>query len=106
MQIDRRFRVSGDGRWALATDGLQWVLQRRDRKRGNRSFTSMGFVRTTKIVLVRVMREVSVPEAVIEELVLDLPPSFDHWIAYGGLAAAGQPDTRQDNGEAVDSECA
>jgi hypothetical protein len=41
------------GRWAVAADGLQWILQRR---RGDR-WENLSFVRSTKDTLARCMRE-------------------------------------------------
>src|SRR5262245_21979701 len=49
--MDRQIVV--DGRWSIATDGLQWILQRR---RGQR-WESLSFVRTTRDILARCMRE-------------------------------------------------
>jgi hypothetical protein len=40
-------------RWAIATDGTQWILQRR---RGDR-WENLSFVRTTRDILARCMRQ-------------------------------------------------
>ena len=58
-KVDAVRTLNGDrqivarGRWAIATDGVQWVLQRR---RGDR-WQNLSFVRTTRDVLARCMRE-------------------------------------------------
>ena len=46
-------QVVAQGRWAIATDGIQWVLQRR---RGDR-WENLSFVRTTRDILARCLRE-------------------------------------------------
>jgi len=46
-------QIIAQGRWAIATDGVQWILQRR---RGDR-WQNLSFVRTTRDILARCMRE-------------------------------------------------
>jgi hypothetical protein len=46
-------QIVARGRWAIATDGAQWILRRR---RGDR-WQNLSFVRTTRDVLARCMRE-------------------------------------------------
>ena len=46
-------QVVAQGRWAIATDGVQWILQRH---RGDR-WENLSFVRTTRDILARCMRE-------------------------------------------------
>ena len=75
MQKDRTFRT--DDGWALATDGLQWVLQR---KKGNR-WDAVSFVRTTKDILARCMWEKGVPADVATRLLDGLPGHFETWLA-------------------------
>lgn len=53
---DKLFRISG--RWALASDGLQWVLLRQKR---SEKWGGVSFVRSTKDVLARCMREKGTP---------------------------------------------
>jgi len=46
-------QIVARGRWAIATDGIQWILQRH---RGDR-WQDLSFVRTTRDILARCMRE-------------------------------------------------
>ena len=46
-------QIAAQGRWAIATDGAQWILQRR---RGDR-WQNLSFVRTTRDILARCLRE-------------------------------------------------
>jgi hypothetical protein len=70
---ERQFAVSG--RWALAADGLQWMLQRRAGQR----WQSVSFVSPTRDVLVRCMREKGCPPADAERLLAGLPSTFEEW---------------------------
>lgn len=60
------------GRWAIATDGIQWIVQR---YRGNR-WRSLKFVRTTKPVLARCLREAGVSAAESAALLDSIPDKF------------------------------
>jgi hypothetical protein len=57
--------IAVSGRWAIATDGLQWILQRRkesvDRRSGKEIWQPMSFVCTTKEILTRCMEEKGTP---------------------------------------------
>ena len=75
MQTDRQFRVAGC--WALASDGVQWVLQYR--AVGTKRWQAVKFVRSTKTHLAQRLRELKVPKA--EQLLEGLPDSFDEWAA-------------------------
>src|SRR5262249_49411155 len=59
---ERQFAISG--RWALAADSLQWMLQRRAGQR----WQSVSFVSSTRDVLLRCMREKGCPPADAERL--------------------------------------
>jgi hypothetical protein len=82
MQTDKRFRVSG--RWALASDGAQWVIQRKDGSRWH----SLKFVHTTRDILARCMRETEMPYHDMLTLLDDLPDTFDDW---RGMVAPSAP---------------
>ena len=58
---DRQFAVSG--KWALAADRLQWMLQRQRMHKGRVDWHSVSFVASTKDVLARCMREKGCPPA-------------------------------------------
>ena len=65
------------GNWALGADGLQWILYRRhSQARGG--WTGISFVRSTRDILARCMREKGCGEDA-ERLLAHLPPSFDDW---------------------------
>jgi hypothetical protein len=60
---DRQLAISGN--WAIATDGVQWILQRRkdiDRRNGRVVWRAVSFVRSTKDILARCMREKGCPQ--------------------------------------------
>jgi hypothetical protein len=99
MQTDRQFRVSGN--WALASDGLQWVLQRR----GGGRWNAVSFVRSTKAVLTRCMskNEKGVPPADAARLLALLPDTFDEWIAGPGRAAMKPNSPEGHRGSSDDS---
>jgi hypothetical protein len=74
MQRDKRFRAVED--WALASDGVQWVLQRQS---GPGNWQAVSFVRSSKAALVRCMREKGAPPHVAEQLLEGLPADFEAW---------------------------
>jgi hypothetical protein len=63
------------GKWALASDGLQWILQRRSGAQWHGVF----FVRSTKDILARCMREKGATPDDIHSLLDSLPDRFDDW---------------------------
>jgi hypothetical protein len=74
---DRQFAVSG--KWALAADRLQWMVQRRHMNKGQVKWTSVSFVASTKVILARCLREKGCPPADAERLLAGLPCTFDEW---------------------------
>jgi hypothetical protein len=82
VSADRQFTRSGD--WALASDGVQWVLQCRrsaDKRPGRHGgWRGVSFVRSTRDILARCMREKGVPIDDAQRLLADLPATFDAWI--------------------------
>ena len=100
---ERQFAISG--RWALAADSLQWMLQRRAGQR----WQSVSFVSSTRDVLVRCMREKGCPPADAERLLAALPSTFGEWagkrvqtpatadLADGGGPPLGSADTALPN---------
>ena len=71
---DRAIAVSGD--WAVASDGVQWILQRGYAKGGWRN---VSFVRSTRDILARCMRENGINEDTAAQLLSGLPDTFDQW---------------------------
>jgi hypothetical protein len=84
VQIDRQIIVGE--RFAIATDGNQWVLQRLT----GQKWLAISFVRSTKDTLVRCMREAGAAKAEIETLLADLPAHFPGWEGYHD-ASRGPP---------------
>jgi hypothetical protein len=82
---DRQIVIGG--RFAVATDGLQWVLQRREGKQWH----AISFVRSTKAILARCLRGAGATAVDADALLADLPDRFSGWEAH---------DSRQ-NSEAV-----
>jgi hypothetical protein len=89
---DRQFAVSG--RWALASDGLQWMLQC---WRGQH-WQSVSFVRSTRDILARCMREKGCPPEDAERLLAHLPATFDEWKATRSHSQAVVDDFRERTG--------
>lgn len=75
---DRQFAISG--RWALATDGVQWILQRR----GGVGWRPVSFVHSTRDILRRCMREKGCPWEDAQRLLAGLPSTFDEWSGKRG----------------------
>ena len=74
---ERQFAISG--RWALAADSLQWMVQRQHMNKGQPAWRSVSFVASTKVILARCLRENGCPPADAERLLADLPPTFEEW---------------------------
>ena len=94
MQTDRQFRVAGC--WALASDGVQWVLQYRPA--GTKRWQAVKFIRSTRDHLACRVGELAVPSCDAEQLLEGLPDSFDEWARHdavdgkGDVALAEQPN--------------
>jgi hypothetical protein len=71
---DRVFATAGD--WAVASDGIQWILLRR-RMGQQQGWRPVSFVRSTKDILARCMREKGVDVDTADLLLSGLPDSFD-----------------------------
>ena len=69
--------------WRLASDPLQWVVQRRgsfDVKRGERRWNAVSFVATRRDILFRVLRELEAEVSPDAQAALDdLPQTFREW---------------------------
>jgi hypothetical protein len=74
METDKQFRVAD--RWALASDGLQWILQHR---KGDQ-WRSVSYTRSEKGILARCMREKGTPDNEARILLDGLPDTFDEWL--------------------------
>jgi hypothetical protein len=74
---DRVFATSGD--WALASDGIQWMLMRRRTRSAGSYWNPVSFVRSTRDILARCMREKGVDERAAGILLSGLPDTFDQW---------------------------
>ncbi|MGA7453737.1 MAG: hypothetical protein WBW73_21500 [Rhodoplanes sp.] len=72
---DRLFTTSGD--WALASDGIQWSLQRRK----SAGWNPVSFVRSSRDILARCMREKGVGADTATQLLAGLPATFNEWTA-------------------------
>jgi hypothetical protein len=72
---DRVFATAGD--WALASDGIQWMLMRH--RKGPHPWYPVSFVRSTRDILARCMREKGVELVTADLLLAGLPDTFDEW---------------------------
>ena len=71
--------IATSGDWSVTTDGLQWILRRRvgtDRRTGKPVWESVSFVRSTKDILARCMREKGTPPEDARKLLAGLGESF------------------------------
>ncbi len=73
---EKLFRMSG--RWALASDGLQWILLH---QQGREKWYGISFVRSSRDVLARCCCEKGVPADDARRLLDGLPATFDEWQA-------------------------
>jgi hypothetical protein len=66
--------------WAIGSDGIQWMLYRRKHgpSRGPEWYP-VSFVRSSRDIIARCMREKGVSEAFIRILLAGLPDTFDDW---------------------------
>jgi hypothetical protein len=71
---DRVFATAGD--WALASDGIQWMLMRHKK---NGRWQPVSFVRSEREILARCMREKRVGADQARLLLSELPETFDEW---------------------------
>ena len=83
---DRIFATADD--WAVGADGVQWILFRRRSQRLG-GWHGVSFVRSTKDILARCMREKGVDNDTAAQLLTRLTDSFDQW------KATHQPPTAQ-----------
>jgi hypothetical protein len=73
---DRQIAVCGD--WAILTDGVQWILAKRWK---DGKWRGLSFVRSTRDILARCLREKGAHNALAAELLAGLPETFDAWKA-------------------------
>jgi len=81
---DRVFATTD--KWALASDGIQWMLMRRKTRKSGPYWQAVSFVRSTKDILARCMREKGTDERSAGFLLLGLPDTFDEWKAASSKA--------------------
>jgi hypothetical protein len=83
---DRQFAISG--KWALAADRLQWMVQRRHMSKGQVKWQSVSFVASTRDVLARCLPEKGCPPADAERLLAGLPATFKEWAKMRAVSVA------------------
>ena len=90
---DQQFlRLNDD--WALATDGLQVIVQRRwqDKLSGEDRWKPVSFVFSRRSVLERLLREAGLHRTKETRCALEtLPVRFRKWLQAGGPACADRP---------------
>ena len=74
---DRVFRIEGD--WALGSDGVQWMLMRRHIRTKGDTWDPVSFVRSTKDILARCMREKGLEPGTAVILLSGLSDSLEEW---------------------------
>jgi hypothetical protein len=75
--LDNRFVTAHD--WALASDGMQWILLRNHRQDGTGRWQAVSFVHSTRDILARCMRENGCPAEDARQLLKGLPLTFNEW---------------------------
>ena len=73
---DRVFAIAGD--WAVGADGVQWILLRRWK---DDKWRAVSFVRSTRDILARCMREKGTDNVSAAQLLSGLPDTFEQWKA-------------------------
>jgi hypothetical protein len=73
---DRVFTIVGD--WAVASDGIQWILLHRWK---DGRWRGLSFVRSTRDILARCTREKGVDNGTAAQLLSGLPETFNQWKA-------------------------
>jgi len=73
--VDRVFAIAGD--WALASDGIQWMLMRQ--RKGPQPWYPVSFVHSSRDILARCMHEKGVGLDSAAQLLSGLPDTFDQW---------------------------
>ena len=76
--LDKGPLKATSGGWALASDGVQWILQRRYAN----GWRNVSFVRSGKDILARCMRENGVEVFDARQLLAPLPETFDLWKSH------------------------
>jgi hypothetical protein len=91
------FSLNDAAKSQLAHDGVQWILQRRTLKHpvpgGHNAFESLAFVRGSKLVLLRCIRERDETLGVDElgrRRLLALPDTFNEFLRLSGLLGSGE----------------
>jgi hypothetical protein len=87
---DRIIASAGD--WAVASDGLQWMLMRRIHRKRGACWDPVSFVHSSRDILARCMREKGVEPGTAAQLLAGLSDTFDEWkmhqpVALGATAA-------------------
>jgi hypothetical protein len=85
-----------DGAWAVGSDGHQWILLHRETRRAGPFWQPVSFVRSTRDILARCMREKGVGEATARSLLAGLPGTFDEWKAKQSRPADALPAVPED----------
>jgi hypothetical protein len=84
MSMEKQFITSSG--WALASEGAQWILQRK--YRGQQK--SVAFVRSTRDILARVLNEKGVAPETASELLETLPSTFTEWALRADRSVLGE----------------
>jgi hypothetical protein len=92
---DRQIAVAD--RFAIATDGIQWVLQRRKGKQSH----ATSFVRSRRSILARCLREAGATAIETDTLIADLPDNFDAHLSKMNAPAVQVTDA--DNGPGLEA---
>ena len=77
--VERIFATCG--KFAVGADALQWILYRRRRRGVKEDWDAISFVRSTKEILARCMREKGCDAGTAQNLLAGLPDTFDTWKA-------------------------
>ena len=75
--LDNRFVTAHD--WALASDGMQWILLHNHRQDGTGRWQAVSFVHSTWDILARCIREKGCRPGNARHLLKGLPLTFNEW---------------------------
>ena|SRR5262249_29508688 len=68
-------QIATAGKFAIAADAVQWIVQRWTGSR----WLGVKFVRSTKVILARCLREARATPAEVEALISGFPEQFDDY---------------------------
>jgi hypothetical protein len=83
--------IATSGEWSVSTDGLQWILRKRRKLKGQPVWVGVSFVRSTRDILAGCMREKGCPPEDAVRLLAAISSEFSAQQAPEPTAAVETP---------------